>query len=136
MAGKILACLHICGLNQQLPFCNRDGLDRMKISRFAVQSTPGGTSSLWQEGYPLTWAPRYTGIQVWKYEGCRTLSYYLKRRDCLQALARDLAVPEKAVVATVMKQIFECLTVSVPLGSAMSQDTACAALALVLSCCI
>ena len=52
-------------------------------------------------------------MQVWKYEGCRTLSYYLKRRDCLQALARDLAVPEKAVVATVMKQIFECLTVSI-----------------------
>ena len=25
-------------------------------------------------------------MQVWKYEGCRTLSYYLKRRDCLQAL--------------------------------------------------
>ena len=57
-------------------------------------------------------------MQVWKYEGCRTLSYYLKRRDCLQALARDLAVPEKAVVATVMKQIFECLTVSIHPGSA------------------
>ena len=50
--------------------------------------------------------------QVWKYEGCRTLSYYLRRRDCIQALAKDLAVPEQAVVATVMKQILECLTVS------------------------
>ena len=51
-------------------------------------------------------------MQVWKYEGCRTLSYYLKRRDCVQALAKDLAVPEQAVVATVMKQILECLAVS------------------------
>ena len=51
-------------------------------------------------------------MQVWKYEGCRTLSYYLRRRDCIQALAKDLAVPEQAVVATVMKQILECLTVS------------------------
>ena len=51
-------------------------------------------------------------LQVWKYEGCRTLSYYLRRRDCIQALAKDLAVPEQAVVATVMKQILECLTVS------------------------
>ena len=30
----------------------------------------------------------------------------------MQALAKDLAVPEHAVVATVMKQILECLTVS------------------------
>lgn len=53
-------------------------------------------------------------MQVWKYEGCRTLSYYLKRRDCLQALAKDLEVPEQAVVATVIKQILECLTVRLP----------------------
>ncbi len=56
-------------------------------------------------------------MQVWKYEGCRTLSYYLKRRDCLQALAKDLAVPEQAVVATVIKQILECLTVHLPASS-------------------
>ena len=62
-----------------------------------------------------------SGRQGLKYERCRTLSYYLKRRDCLQALAQDLAVPEKAVVATVMKQIFECLTVSTFLGSGRSQ---------------
>lgn len=55
-----------------------------------------------------------TALQVWKYEGCRTLSYYLKRRDCLQALAKDLEVPEQAVVATVIKQILECLTVRLP----------------------
>ena len=59
-------------------------------------------------------AQAQTAMQVWKYEGCRTLSYYLKRRDCLQALAKDLAVPEQAVVATVIKQILECLTVRLP----------------------
>jgi len=60
------------------------------------------------------------GVQVWKYEGCRTLSYYLKRRDCLQVLARDLGVPEKAVVATVMNQIFECLTVIISPAAAFA----------------
>ena len=50
-------------------------------------------------------------VQVWRYEGSKTLAYYLKRRDCIRALAKDLAVPEEAVPATVMKHIFECLTV-------------------------
>ncbi|BDA45257.1 probable serine/threonine-protein kinase STN8, chloroplastic at N-terminal half [Coccomyxa sp. Obi] len=47
---------------------------------------------------------------VWRYEGSKTLAYYLKRRDCIRALSKDLAVPEEAVPATVMKHIFECLT--------------------------
>ena len=47
---------------------------------------------------------------VWKYEGDRTLAYYLRRRDCIEALAKDLGLDdEKDVVPTVMKQIFECL---------------------------
>lgn len=47
---------------------------------------------------------------VWKYEGDRTLAYYLKRRDCIDALAKDMGLnDEKDVVPTVMKQIFECL---------------------------
>ena len=53
----------------------------------------------------------YEWVQVWRYEGSKTLAYYLKRRDCIRALAKDLAVPEEAVPATVMKHIFECLTV-------------------------
>lgn len=61
-------------------------------------------------------------VQVWKYEGCRTLSYYLKRRDCLQVLARDLGVPEKAVVATVINQIFECLTVIISPAAAFATE--------------
>src|SRR5690242_20693177 len=49
--------------------------------------------------------------QMWKYEGNKTLQYYLKRRDTLRALSQDLRVPEEAVVATVMKQLFEGLAV-------------------------
>lgn len=46
---------------------------------------------------------------MWKYEGSRTLAYYLRRRDCMSALATDLGVPVEAVVPTAMKQIFEAL---------------------------
>ena len=49
---------------------------------------------------------------MWKYEGQRTLSYYLKRRDCLDVLSEDLGVDKSAVVATVMKQILEGIAVS------------------------
>ena len=50
---------------------------------------------------------------MWRYEGQKTLSYYLKRRDCLDALAEDLGVEKSAVVATVMKQILEGIAVSI-----------------------
>lgn len=46
---------------------------------------------------------------MWKYEGDRTLAYYLRRRDCIAALAADLEISEDQVVPTVMQQIFECL---------------------------
>lgn len=46
---------------------------------------------------------------VWKFEGSKTLSHYLRRRDCLEILAEDLMVPEEAVVATVMKHLMEAL---------------------------
>lgn len=55
-------------------------------------------------------------LQVWKYEGSRTLDYYLRRRDCLRALSKDLQVPEEAVVATIMKQIFMSLEVSMKIA--------------------
>ena len=51
---------------------------------------------------------------MWAYQGSKTLAYYLKRRDCLEALARDMRVPESAVVPTIMRHIFVCLDVSVP----------------------
>jgi len=51
-----------------------------------------------------------TGLWLmWKYEGSRTLDYYLRRRDTIRALARDLDVPEASVVPTIMKQIFSSL---------------------------
>eukprot|EP00884_Botryococcus_braunii_P000646 jgi/Botrbrau1/10582/Bobra.0358s0005.1 len=46
---------------------------------------------------------------IWRYEGSKTLSYYLKRRDCLSTIAADMEIPEDVVVPTVMKQIFENL---------------------------
>ncbi|KAG2490289.1 hypothetical protein HYH03_011241 [Edaphochlamys debaryana] len=46
---------------------------------------------------------------VWKYEGSKTLSHYLRRRDTTRALAEDLGVPEGAAVAVVMKHVFEGL---------------------------
>ena len=42
---------------------------------------------------------------VWEYEGFKTLSYYLRRRDCDAALAADLGVPLEKVAATVMGDI-------------------------------
>jgi len=42
---------------------------------------------------------------VWRYEGANTLQFYLRRRDGLRVLARDLEVPEELVVAVAMRQI-------------------------------
>ena len=49
--------------------------------------------------------------QMWKYEGRRTLDYYLRRRDCVAALADALGIPDAAVVPTVMQQILEGIAV-------------------------
>ncbi|GAX79925.1 hypothetical protein CEUSTIGMA_g7365.t1 [Chlamydomonas eustigma] len=46
---------------------------------------------------------------AWKYEGSRTLSYYLRRRDTMRSLAQELDIPEEAVLATVMKQLLKGL---------------------------
>jgi hypothetical protein len=46
---------------------------------------------------------------MWTFEGDRTLAYYLRRRDCLAALAADLGVEEAAAVPTAMRQLFACL---------------------------
>ena len=45
----------------------------------------------------------------WKLQGTRTLSYYLRRRDCIRALSQDLMVPEEAVAATILKHLLEAL---------------------------
>jgi hypothetical protein len=44
-------------------------------------------------------------LQMWRYEGQNTLAYYLRRRDTLRALARDLDVPEDIVVPVAMRQL-------------------------------
>ncbi|KAL0019460.1 hypothetical protein WJX77_005863 [Trebouxia sp. C0004] len=46
---------------------------------------------------------------MWRYEGHRTLSYYLKRRDCIAALSADMGVDKSAVVATIFKQVLESI---------------------------
>jgi hypothetical protein len=51
-------------------------------------------------------------MQIWTYEGSNTLSGYLRRRDCLAGIARDLGCPEQVAVSMVMKQILENLQVS------------------------
>ena len=51
-------------------------------------------------------------LQMWRYEGHRTLMDYLKRRDCIRTLSEDLTVSEQAVVATVMRQLLEGISVS------------------------
>lgn len=45
------------------------------------------------------------GLQMWRYEGSNTLAYYLRRRDTLKALARDLDVSEDIVVPVAMRQL-------------------------------
>ncbi|KAK9814185.1 hypothetical protein WJX72_001933 [[Myrmecia] bisecta] len=46
---------------------------------------------------------------MWRYEGNRTLAYYLKRRDCLEAIAQDMGIRPEAVCATVLLQLCEGL---------------------------
>ena len=54
-------------------------------------------------------------VQIWTYEGSNTLSGYLRRRDCLAGIARDLGCPEQVAVSMVMKQILENLQVGMHL---------------------
>ena len=53
-------------------------------------------------------------MQLWRYEGINTLQHYLQRKDCVAALALDLAAPKSAVVVTVLRQILEAASVSNP----------------------
>jgi len=45
----------------------------------------------------------------WRYEGWKTLAYYLRRRDCEAALAADVGVGEGDVVATVVGDVLTAL---------------------------
>ncbi len=48
---------------------------------------------------------------MWRYEGSNTLAYYMRRRDALRALGRDLRLGDDAapelVVAIAMRQILQ-----------------------------
>lgn len=47
---------------------------------------------------------------IWEYQGNKTLAYYLRRRDTIEALAQDMDIEDlDQVVPTVIKQILECL---------------------------
>lgn len=54
----------------------------------------------------------HIALQIWAYEGSNTLAGYLRRRDCLAGIARDLGCPEQVAVPMVMQQILDNLTVS------------------------
>jgi len=44
---------------------------------------------------------------VWKYEGDKTLAYYLNRRDCEDALGIEMDVSRLSVTATLIKQVLQ-----------------------------
>lgn len=50
-------------------------------------------------------------MQVWEYEGAQTLGSFLRRRDCVRALALDLGVAEADAVPAVMRQLLQSLHV-------------------------
>lgn len=50
-------------------------------------------------------------MQMWRFEGSRTLAHYLRKKDCVQQLADDMDVPYECAVPLVMKQVLECVAV-------------------------
>lgn len=48
---------------------------------------------------------------MWEYEGAQTLGSFLRRRDCVRALALDLGVAEADAVPAVMRQLLQSLHV-------------------------
>ena len=57
---------------------------------------------------------RLVAVQMWKYEGRQTLDHYLRRRDCVPALADALGIEQAAVVPTVMQQVLQGIAVRCP----------------------
>ena len=54
-------------------------------------------------------------MQLWRYQGVKTLGDFLRKRDCLNALAVDLQVAEHLAIPTVLKQVLESTSVRAPL---------------------
>ena len=83
--------------------CKHDGRLLVKLPSFHHAATRYGHLRLHSRAHLL--------VQAWRFEGGRTLAHYLRRRDCIQRLAEDMDVPQDAVVPTVMRHIFEGLSV-------------------------
>lgn len=50
-------------------------------------------------------------MQLWRYQGLKTLGDYLRKRDCVKELAMDLQVPEHLAVPTVLKHLLDSIQV-------------------------
>lgn len=50
-------------------------------------------------------------MQLWRYEGLKTLRDYMRRKDCINALAIDLRVPEHVVIPTVISHLLQSVVV-------------------------
>ena len=51
-------------------------------------------------------------MQLWRYQGLKTLGDYLRRRDCINALAIDMQVSEELAVPTVLMHLLDSAQVS------------------------
>lgn len=53
-------------------------------------------------------------MQMWKFEGAKTLAHFIRKRDCVEQLAYALDVPYECAVPIVMQHVFECVAVPFP----------------------
>eukprot|EP00892_Ulva_mutabilis_P003427 jgi/Ulvmu1/1456/UM011_0186.1 len=47
---------------------------------------------------------------LWRYQGLKTLRGYMRRKDCINALAVDLRVPEHIVIPTVISHLLQSVS--------------------------
>lgn len=48
---------------------------------------------------------------LWRFQGLKTLAQYIRRKDCITALAADLQIAEDYVIHTVLKQVLDSIAV-------------------------
>ena len=100
--------------------CVADFLGYVDLAADASQISKHLTAGLWlvRTGtcvlLTAVWpALQWVHVQVWRFQGALTLASFLRKPDALAALARSLAVPRQAVVATVMQQLLTATAVRV-----------------------
>lgn len=107
--------MSVVGAIQILSLSDTIALDRivliLTLSHWKKMCQCTRATCMWYYFCPISASNTTVTLQVWRYEGAKTLSAYLRRRDCVSALARDLGVPAEAVAATVLRHILEGLTV-------------------------